>query len=88
MNDSVSNIMQPVIPFGFAGLSVLLLVILVWLIRELLGVLKENNRVIAINTQAIQAVDSHAVDALAISIENKNLLLSRPCIARFKSEEA
>jgi len=78
-----TTVMQPVMQFGFAGLSAVLLVILVWLIRELLGVLKENNRVIATNTAAITAVDARAKDTLGVTIELKDELYRRPCIARF-----
>jgi len=80
MNES--TIMSPVIQYGFAGLSVVLLVILVWLIRELLTVLKENNRVIATNTAAISTVDGHAKETLDVAIELKNEIYKRPCIAR------
>jgi len=78
-----TTIMTPIIQYGFAGLSAVLLAILVWLIRELLKVLKENNIVIATNTQAIQAVDGHSQETLAVTVEMKNELLKRPCIARF-----
>ena len=56
MNSETSVIMSPLLQYGFAGFSIVLLGVLVWLIRELLSVLKENNRVIAENTQAIIAV--------------------------------
>jgi len=80
---AMTTVMNPVMQWGFAGLSVILLIILVWLIRELLAVLKENNRVISTNTQAIQTVDGHAKNTLDIAVELKNELLKRPCIARF-----
>lgn len=84
MNETAVNVMTPIVQYGFAGLCVILLVILVWLIRELLQVLKENNRVISENTQAIQSVDENAKNTLAVSVEVKNELLKRPCIAKFK----
>jgi len=87
MNEIVTNVMTPIVQFGFAGLSVILLVILVWLIRELLQVLKENNRVIAVNTQAIQRVDEHSSNTLEVAIECRNKLLQRPCIAKFNVQE-
>ena len=82
-----TNIMTPIVQYGFAGLCVVLLGILVWLIKELLVILKENNRVISANTQAIQQVDRHSADALAIGIEVKDELLKRPCIARLNVHE-
>lgn len=81
---ATTTIMNPVIQWGFAGLCLILLGILVWLIRELLSVLKENNRVIALNTQAIQKVDSNAEKTLDIAVEVKNEILKKPCIAQFK----
>ena len=42
-------IMSPLIQYGFAGFSLILLAVLVWLIRELLIVLKANNRVMQLN---------------------------------------
>jgi len=75
--------MNPIMQWGFAGLSVVLMAIIVWLIRELLAILKETNQVIATNTQAIQTVDDHSCEALKVTIECKDELLKRPCIARF-----
>lgn len=87
MNETVTtNLMNPIIQYGFAGFSVILLGILIWLVRELLKVLKENNKVIATNTAAIVQVDEHTRNTLAVSIECKNELLQRPCIAKFKQE--
>lgn len=81
---ATTSIMNPLIQWGFAGLCLILLGILVWLIRQLLEVLKENNRVIAMNTQAIQKVGVTAESTLEVAIELKNELLRRPCIAQFK----
>lgn len=69
--------------YGFAGLSAVLLVILVWLVRELLKILKETNNVIATNTQAIRDVDDNSKSALKVGTEVKDELFKRPCIARF-----
>lgn len=81
--EPTTSIMNPVMQWGFAGLSVVLLIILVWLIRELLQVLKDNNAVIATNTQAIQKVDKRCEDTLNVAIEVKDELYKKPCIARF-----
>lgn len=78
--------MSPIIQYGFAGFSLILLGVLIWLVRELLAVMKENNRVIAANTLAIAAVDKHSSDALDVVIEVKDKLLERPCMAKFKRE--
>lgn len=78
-----NGILTPIMQYGFAGLSAVLLVILVWLVRELLKILKETNNVIATNTQAIKDVDDNSKSALRIGIEVKEELYKRPCIARF-----
>jgi len=83
MTNETSVIMSPLIQYGFAGFSLILLAVLIWLIRELLSVLKENNRVIAENTQAIKSVDKNTNDTLGIMIEIKDELFKRPCIAKF-----
>lgn len=77
-----THIMQPLIQYGFAGFSLILLAVLIWLIRELLLVLKENNRVIAENTHAISSVDANTKSTFNIMVEIKDELLKRPCIAK------
>lgn len=83
METETSNIMSPLIQYGFAGFSLILLIMLIWLTRELLNVLKENNHVIAKNTQAIDSVDKNTIKTFEIMIEIKDELLKRPCIANF-----
>jgi hypothetical protein len=74
-------ILNPVVQYGFAGFCVILLGILVWMIKQLLTVLKENNKVIATNTQAIQAVHSITEETRDITIDVKDTLNRKPCIA-------
>lgn len=83
MTNETAVIMSPIIQYGFAGFSLILLAVLVWLIRELLIVLKANNRVIAENTQAIKSVDKNTTATFDIMVEIKDELLKRPCIAKF-----
>lgn len=75
--------MNPVIQYGFAGLCIILLVILVWLIKELFSILKDTNKIIAANTEAIKSVDNNSIAAGKAATEAKELLLQRPCVARF-----
>jgi len=77
-----TSILTPIMQFGFAGLSAVLLVILVWLIKELLSILKETNRIIAANTQAIQSVDENARIVVNTTNALKDEIYKRPCIAR------
>lgn len=87
MDAATTSIMNPLIQWGFAGLCIILLGILVWLIRQLLEVLKENNRVIAMNTQAIGKVGITADSTLEVAVELKNELLRRPCIAKLNVKQ-
>jgi len=74
-----TTIMQPIMQFGFAGLCVALLGIVIWLIKQLLAVIDRNNIVVMGNTQAIMAVDKNAKDARDIALELKNEIIRRPC---------
>ena len=73
---------EPIIQYGFLGLSAVLLGIIVWLIRRLLGVLEANNEIIAANTQAIQNQNKTMGDLMALSRSLHDKIISRPCIAR------
>ena len=46
--------MTPVLQYGFAGFAAILLAIIVWLIHQLIKLIRENNDVIAHNSQVIQ----------------------------------
>ena len=48
------SIMTPVLQYGFAGFAAILLAIIVWLIQQLIKLIRENNDVIAHNSQVIQ----------------------------------
>ena len=72
-----TTVMGPVIQYGFAGFSVILLGILIWLIRELLFILRTNNKVIAKNTEAINNVAKVSSDSFSIMIQIKDELLRR-----------
>jgi hypothetical protein len=86
MDGQSTTIMAPIIQWGFAGLSGILLGILVWLIRELLGVLKETNMVIATNTHTIQEVERSSMMVKDVVDAMKDEMNKRPCIARFNVE--
>ena len=67
------------IQLGFAGFSLILLGIVVWLASKLIGVLKDSTTVVSNNTNAILTVTTGVVEAKAIMIEVKDSLQSRPC---------
>jgi hypothetical protein len=67
------------IQLGFAGFSVILVVVIVWLIGRLLKVLAESNKVIAGSTTAIALLSTSATESKQLLVEVKDGLLSRPC---------
>ena len=81
------SVMTPVIQFGFAGLSLILIAIIVWLIRQLLTLLGETNKIIAANTAAISGIAVQVADELRLLRTTHDLLLARPCIARLIVEQ-
>jgi len=72
--------MSPYIQYGFAGFAFCMLAVIVWLIWQLLKVLKENNKVINANTTVIASVQGTAKETRELMIEIKDQLLSRPCL--------
>lgn len=86
MNEQTTNIMTPIMQYGFAATTAICLGIIVWMIKNFIRVLEENNKVIAANTAAVVAVDKNAESTLNLAVELKNELYKRPCIARIKVE--
>ncbi len=79
MNELVT---EPIIQYGFMGFSAVLLGVVIWLIRRLLGVLEANNSIIAANTRAISDLTSMTRDLLQINRSLHDKIISRPCIAK------
>ncbi len=75
-------LLQPVVQYGFLGFSVVLLALVIWLIKRLLGVLDANNKIISENTTSVKNLISvtHDLHKLTRSLLDK--LLARPCIAK------
>ena len=82
----VFEVWSPLIQGGFAVFALLLLGINVWLVKQLLRVLKDNNRVIAGNSRAIEAVAMIATDTKVLMQDIRDQLLQRPCL--LESEDA
>lgn len=83
MPDKIVDIFsQPVIQYGFAGLSSILLAILFWMIRKLVAILEQTAAVITHNTDTIKGLLDRQ-DQMNDDIRNlHNKLISRPCIAK------
>jgi hypothetical protein len=79
-------LMDPILQYGFAGMCAVLLMILVWLIRNLIKLLEKTNQIISANTQAICQVDQHSLEALKILRNTHDKIIARPCIAKKERE--
>jgi len=86
MNETPSSltIMAPLLQYGFAGMCVILIGIIIWLINRLLGILEKTNNIIAENTSAISQVGQQTSETFKVVIECKDKIISRPCIAKFE----
>ena len=76
----VIELWSPLIQGGFAVFALLLLAVNVWLVKQLLKVLKDNSQVIAGNTRAIESVANIAGDTKDLMQEIRDELLKRPCL--------
>lgn len=74
------TLMSPYIQFGFAGFAFVMLGVVVWMIRNLLKVMRETNTVIGGNTEIIGAVHSSMDETKLLAVEIKDRQLSRPCM--------
>jgi hypothetical protein len=75
-------VLQPLVQYGFIGLSAVLLGLVVWLINKLLDVLESANVIIAANTKAISDLTTMTSDLMKLNRSLHDKLISRPCIAR------
>ena len=66
---------------GFAGMCVILICIVVWLVKRLLDVLEKNTLAFCANMEAINNNTKMIEDQKIISKEMKDLLLTKPCIS-------
>jgi len=76
------HLMNPILQWGFAGFSAVLIAIIVWLIRRLLDVLERTNIIITENTVTIRAQGVLSQDQLKLLRSINDKLLARPCIVR------
>lgn len=82
MDTNATGILNPIVQYGFAGMCGVLLAILVWLIAKLMALLEKTNSIVEANTNAINALVGKVDMNIQISVECKDRLLSRPCIAK------
>ncbi|MFH0911718.1 MAG: hypothetical protein V1918_09475 [Planctomycetota bacterium] len=71
---------EPMVQFGFAGLSAVLLAMFLWLVRRVLDLLEETARVIAGNTAMLQSFGLKQEEGARLYSDLRDRLLSRPCL--------
>jgi len=75
------NVLTPVLQYGFAGFSLLLLGLLYWMIRKLLEVLHQTAQIIADNKVTTELRARQAEEEIALLKRIHEQLLERPCFA-------
>jgi len=78
MNEAL---IQPVVQYGFLGFSAVLLAVVVWLVRRMLAVLEQNNRVIEAMIDAVQRQTAATEELSRAHRELRDKIIARPCIA-------
>jgi len=73
---------EMIIQYGFAGFSLLLLAVLVWMIKKFVQTQKDSIEVLQQLTASINRNDSTNQQVLNKVEEMKGKLQSRPCIAK------
>lgn len=81
-----SALLTPIIQYGFAGLSAVLLVFIGWLVNKLLSAMKDSTAALTANTEVIRSFTGMVERQIDITNDIRDLLLSRPCIAQFRTD--
>lgn len=72
-------LLSPLLQYGFAGLSLVLIGVLAWLMNAVLKALSKSSDVIAANTQAIHTVEASVKDTEAAVNSVRDQLLRFSC---------
>jgi hypothetical protein len=80
MDEARDILNNPITQYGLAGVCSALLCIMVWLMRELLTVIKENNGVISRHSEVLTTFSEMSRNTFEMQVELKDKLLSRPCL--------
>jgi len=86
MTDTL-HVWSPWIQLGFAGFAFALLGVVVWLVRQLLRVLRDNTTVICGNTSAIESVNTTADETRDLMRDVRDQLLARPCLMSKREQD-
>lgn len=75
------------IQYGFAGMCLILLAMLFWIVKALVKLLEANQVVISKNNQVMASLDDHIREDIKLNRSIFNKLLARPCIAKNEDGE-
>ena len=73
---------SPLIQGGFAIFSLMLLGVVVWLVKQLLKVLRDNSKVIEQNTEAFTVLSTTSQKTEELMQDIHDQLLARPCLLK------
>ncbi len=86
MEDTLT-LFAPMMQYGFGGLVLILLAIVVWLFKQQIALQREGHAVIDRNTKALNGntvaindLETLAKDQIALQRDIHDKLLSRPCL--------
>lgn len=74
--------LEPIVQYGFLGFCVVLLAMVFWLTYTLVDLVRQNNKIIAAHTEAMNSHATLTKDLLALNRSIHDKLISRPCIAK------
>jgi len=83
----ITELAKPVAQLGFAGFALILLVIVVWQFRELIQLLKENNKVLSAMTETMNLTQEKLRESVELQVSVRDKLLARPCIRKFENQD-
>jgi short-subunit dehydrogenase involved in D-alanine esterification of teichoic acids len=73
---------EMVIQYGFAGFSIILLGILIWLLKRFLELQSKAIEALNRNTEVVKETKKQIQNVETITVDMKDKLQSRPCIAQ------
>jgi hypothetical protein len=72
---------DPIVQYGFAGMSAVLVVMICWLARRLMDLLEKTSAIISANTDAIRTLTRRSEENARLYADLRDRLLSRPCLS-------
>lgn len=75
-------LLHPIVQFGFAGFCGVQFLILVWMMKALLAVVRESSTAITESTETMRHLNGKVDAGIALAQAAKDKLQARPCIAQ------